>query len=254
MEESGGLRGGAVRMDTEGFGKFLKRGGRSPSAIKRCLAHVKEFEAYLQAQKGRGLDEASPADVADFATWIEREPKASAKTHLWAIRYYYEYTANEEVHHLASILRGERIKRTPFALGKFRGVNPEYVDRLAAAGISNVEQMLKAGRTPGDREALSAQTGVPLDAILEFVKLSDLARIPGMKGIRARLYHDAGVDTIEKLAAWDPEELGAKLTEFVGRTGFDGIAPLPKEVAFSVTTARRLPKIIEYEEEMSWTK
>jgi hypothetical protein len=36
------------------------------------------------------------------------------------------------------------------------------------------------------------------------------------------------------------------LIRFVDRTGFDGIAPLPKEVAFSVATARRLPRLVEY--------
>ena len=67
-----------------------------------------------------------------------------------------------------------------------------------------------------------------------------------MKGIRARLYHDAGVDTIDKLARWESGILREMLIEFVAETGFDGIAPLPKEVAFSVATARRLPRIVEY--------
>jgi len=110
-----------------------------------------------------------------------------------------------------------------------------------------VEQMLKAGRTSGDRQKLAEETGVPYGAILELVKLSDLARIPGMKGIRARLYHDAGVDTLEKLAAWDPEKLRGMLEEWVAQTGFEGIAPLPKEVAFSVAKAQSLSKIIEHE-------
>jgi predicted flap endonuclease-1-like 5' DNA nuclease len=131
-------------------------------------------------------------------------------------------------------------------LKDFRGVNPEHTAILAAAGIRNVEQMLKAGRTPRARQELADATGIPLAAILELVKLSDLARIPGIKTVRARLYHDAGVDTVEKMAEWDSEELRAMLFEFVERTGFDGIAPLPGEAAFSVARAKELPKIIEY--------
>jgi len=109
-----------------------------------------------------------------------------------------------------------------------------------------VEEMLPAGLTCNKRLELSAKTEIPVDAILEFVKLSDLARIPGVKGIRARLYYDAGVDTIEKMAEWDPKELREMLIEFVERTGFDGIAPLPKEAKFSVEKAKKLPKIVEY--------
>ena len=62
----------------------------------------------------------------------------------------------------------------------------------------------------------------------------------------ARLYHDAGADTLEKIAQWEPEELRKMLAEFVNKTKFEGIAPLPKEVNSCVKTARRLPKIIEY--------
>jgi hypothetical protein len=60
------------------------------------------------------------------------------------------------------------------------------------------------------------------------------------------LYVDAGVDTIEKMATWDPADLRAMVVGFVERTGFDGIATLPAEAAFTVARARELPKIVEY--------
>jgi hypothetical protein len=164
----------------------------------------------------------------------------------WGLRYYYEFASNQAMRGLAGTLRQQRIQRKPFALKGFRGANPEYVARLAAVGIEDVEQMREAGRTPDSRQELSEKTGVPLEAILEFVKLSDLARIPGLKGIRARLYHDAGVDTVERLAEWDPVELRAMLTAYVERTGFDGIAPLPKEAQSAVAQARKLPRVVEY--------
>lgn len=81
---------------------------------------------------------------------------------------------------------------------------------------------------------------------MEFVKLSDRSRIPGIKTIRARLYLDTGVDTIEKMPGWNPEELRAMLVEFVERTGFNGRTPLQGEARFSVERARELPKIVEY--------
>jgi len=225
----------------------LRRGGRSQSAIKRCVVYVREFETYIRNRKGsKKLGEASPENLEDFVEWIEREPKTSAKTHLWALSYYYEYTSDEAMRKLANELRGQRIKRKPFELKKFRGVNPKHVGKLASIGIRNVKQMLEAGKTRDSRQHLSEKTGIPLEAILEFVKLSDLARIPGIKGIRARLYFDSGVDTIEKMAEWNPRELREMCIEFVERTGFDGIAPLPKEAEFSVKKAKRLPRTVEY--------
>jgi hypothetical protein len=231
----------------EAFRTFLKRGGRSPSAVKRCIAYVKEFQQYLQEhQGGKTLNEAGSEELESFAEWIESEPKASAKGHLWGLRYYYEYASNQAMRDLAGRLRQQRIKRKPFALQGFRGVNPEYVAKLAAVGIEDVEQMRHAGRTPDSRQELSEKAGVPLEAILEFMKLSDLARIPGLKGIRARLYYDAGVDTVERLAEWDPAELITMLIAYVERTGFDGIAPLPKEARSAVAQAQKLPQVVEY--------
>lgn len=230
----------------EEFRRFLKRGGRSDSAAARVIRYVVEFSRYLEDHCDKSLDEATPGDLEGFVTAVEREPKASAKGHLWGIRHYYEYASNEEMQHLVGILREQRVARRPFSLKDFRGVDLQSVDALAAAGIRNVKQMLEAGRTKEGRVALSRETGLPLDVILELVKLSDLARIPGIKGIRARLYHDAGVDTTEKMAAWDPEDLRGMVAEFVERTGFDGMAPLPAEARFSVARARSLRKIVEY--------
>lgn len=234
-------------MDEAGFERFLRRGGRSPAAAARCIRHVRAFEQYLASERdGKALLQAEAADLEKYVAWIERAPKDSAKTQLWALAYFFEFTSNEGLSSLASALRAQRIDRKPFSLDKFRGVNPDVAERLASAGIRNVAQMREAGRTPGDRQALAARTAVPVEAVLELVKLSDLARIQGLKAIRARLYYDAGADTLEKLASWEPEALRQMLAEFVERTGFDGIAPLPKEVASAIATAKRLPKVIEY--------
>ncbi len=105
--------------------------------------------------------------------------------------------------------------------------------------------MVDAGRTPRLRQALAEQTGLPMEVILEYVTLSDLARLGAVRSVRARLYYDAGL-TPETIATWEPEELHAMLVEFVNRTGFDGIAPLPKEVRNLVADARSLPKIVQY--------
>lgn len=59
-----------------------------------------------------------------------------------------------------------------------------------------------------------------MERILEYLKLSDLSRLGGLKGVRARLYYDSGVDTLDKLSSWDPEELRPMLIDFVRRTGF----------------------------------
>jgi hypothetical protein len=137
-------------------------------------------------------------------------------------------------------------KQNPFKLKDFIGVNPDQIAKLTAVGVKTTAQMLSFGRTPDGRANLARQAGIPLEVVLELVKLSDLARLPGVKGIRARLYYAAGVDTVEKLAAYEPEALLRLSAEFVRTTAFPGIAPLPKEVSSTIATARKLPKLVEW--------
>ena len=94
---------------------------------------------------------------------------------------------------------------------------------------------------------MAAATGVAPPAILELVKLADLSRLGGVKGIRAWLYYHAGADTLAAIAGWEPAALEKMLAEFVARTGFDGTPPLPKEVRNAVRAARALPAVVEYE-------
>jgi len=230
----------------EGFRIFLKRGGRSPRAIDRCIHNVEEFKAFLEAQRGKSFEDATVKDLEAYVDWIEVKPGASAKIPLWALRYYFRFASNDELRARATELRQARIKGTPFSLGGFLGVNPGHVENLAKLGVKNIGEMLGAGGTPDGRRRLSEDSGVPPEAVLELVKLSDLARIRGVKGIRTRLYHDAGVDTVEKMAGWDPAELRRMLLEWVERTGFEGIAPLLKEAEFTVESAKKLPRVVEY--------
>jgi hypothetical protein len=71
---------------------------------------------------------------------------------------------------------------------------------------------------------------------------------PHLRAEAARIWelYQAGADTLDKIAGFEPEALLQMTTEFVEHTGFDGIAPLPKEVRNAVTTARKLPKLVEW--------
>ena len=236
-------------MDENGFRKFLKRGGRKPHVVDTVVQILLRYEAYLDKfAEGKTPDNATPEDIEKYVRWYEEEQAKSAKGELWGIRYYYRFIGNRVMVIRVSELREVRISKTrkSFRIRDFRGVNEDYVGKLEAVGIRDVEQMRQEGATPAKRADLGKKTGIPEDSILEFVKLSDLARLPGVKAIRARLYHDAGIDTLEKMAQWDPEEMRLMLIAFVEKTGFDGIAPLPKEAANAVQVAGELPKIIEY--------
>ena len=234
-------------MDEKGFRLYLEKGGRSSRAINRCIRLVSDFENYLSKYEHRGnLDEVQGEDLTDFVLMLDDESNSKAKGYLWAIRYYYDYRSNPEIRDLAAMLRSERIEHKPLSLRKLRGVNLDYIDKLADVDIKNVDQMLAACTTSDDRKKMAKSTGIPQSAILELVKLSDLARIPGVKSVRARLYYDAGIDSVEKIAALEPDELREIVVVYVEESGFDGIPTLPAEALFTVDKARQLTPIVEY--------
>ncbi|UCH59322.1 MAG: DUF4332 domain-containing protein [Anaerolineales bacterium] len=235
-------------MDVQAFAQHLRKSGKKAHVVAGLVGQVRQFEQYLGQERHKSLGEALPQDLQDYLAASEANKPGKGKTMVRGLALYYHFAGLPDLASTASELRERQIAKTRkiFELKDFRSVDPAHISRLEALGIVNVQHMREAGKTPQDREALAIKSGVPSEAILELVKLADLARIQGLKSIRARLYHDAGADTLEKIAQWEPEELRKMLAEFVNKTKFEGIAPLPKEVNSCVKTARRLPKIIQY--------
>ena len=73
-----------------------------------------------------------------------------------------------------------------------------------------------------------------------------MARIPGVKKIRARLYYEAGLDTLEKMAACGTEGLIKNSVNYIKKTNFKGIPPTLKEAENTVIMAKYLKQFVEY--------
>ena len=234
-------------MDEIGFRRFLKKAGKQEHVIEGLVGQVRAFEAYLRSQDA-SLESAAQPQLEAYLAQLKPD---EGKVRIRGVVLYFMFSGNTALAEVANRFRDEGVARTraAYKLHQFRGVKLEDAARLEALGVASTEDMLRAGATPAARQELAEHTGLPLGLILELVKLSDLSRIEGVKGIRARLYVDAGVDTLDKLAGWEVEALRGMLVEWAARTGFEGIAPLPKELANTIAAARRLPRVAAYPEE-----
>ena len=235
-------------MDLEGFRKHLKKRGKKDHVVDGLIGQVEGFRQFLGDSCGADLEAATCDDLEAYADRADDERKGRGRIVVRGVGLYYAWIGDGALAGCALAIRQAGIarrRRSP-ALGILLGVNPADVETLASAGIATAEQMIEAGSTPTKRRALADRTGLPLETIVEFVKLSDLTRIPGIARIRARLYHDAGADTLDTLATWEPEALRQMLVAFVERTGFEGIAPLPKEAELTVDKAGKLPKLVAW--------
>ena len=136
----------------------------------------------------------------------------------------------------------EFIQNETRKLREFPKVDQDSVKKLSATGISTVNQLLRKGSTLEKRQALANASGAPLDSISELFKLSQLSRLPGLKAVRGRLFYEAGLDSLDSVAALNAEEIRSQLQDHIDRTGFDGSAPTVSEAEVAVTMAQFLPK------------
>lgn len=232
-------------MKKKGFIEFLEKRKKSERLIASYTDFLQKYEAYLaKHKKGKKIEIACKKDLHDFIKWGEKN-NVKVNRCLWSIKEYYDYISKEELKLEADSMLGERYLSN-FKLKDFIGIKQSHVKKLAKEGIKTAKDMLQAGLNNQKRREISRNTGIPLKFVLELVKLSDQSRIGGHKKVRARLYHDAGLDTIDKIAACDSEQIRRILTDFIKKTGFKGIPPTPGEAHHSVTMAKYLKRIVQY--------
>ncbi len=223
----------------------MKEKRNSPSKVKSYTKRVKRFENYLtEHELGKSMGDLTIGDLEKFVEWCEAN-NVNPYQELWGIREYYEFSEIEELYHSCSQVM-QMIQLKKFKLKDFMTANKEYAGKLAEIGIRTASQVLEAGKTRKEREEIAQMSGVPVDEVLKFVKLANLARSPGHMKKRACLYYEAGLDDFDKISKQDPEKMVEFIDDFIKRTGFDGSAPTLGEAAFSVENSKRIPRIIEF--------
>ena len=238
-------------MDEEGFRQFMKKQRRLQGTMDSCVDFTRVFEEYLMAHfDGIELKNAHAEHLDAFLAW-GTEKLRSTNSHLWAISRFYEYIGNDIMRRYANQIRSQKIenkrsKRPSLLLRKIEGLESEFIDALEIVGISNTKQLLTAGNTHSSRLILSEKTGIPYKDIEGLVKLADLCRISDIKGMRVWLLVKTGIDTIEKIAAQDPEEMRAQIIKVNQREKIAARHPTLTETKFWVEQAKKLPKLVEY--------
>jgi predicted flap endonuclease-1-like 5' DNA nuclease len=132
------------------------------------------------------------------------------------------------------------------SLLKIEGIGDTYAGKLAEAGISTTQGLLKEGATSKGRKALSKLTGISEKLILEWVNHADLFRIKGVGEEYSDLLEAAGVDTVVELAQRNPENLYKKLVEVNNVKDLVRKVPAESQVKSWVNQAKELPRVITY--------
>jgi len=228
-------------MEKDDFIAFMKQAKKPSGTTNSYVNSVRIFENFLQShQNGVQLEEADPGDLRAFVDWAAASNE-DAYRHLWGIRMYYEYKRLTNMEKSSRELM-EFIQNETRKLSEFPKVDQDSVKKLSAMGISTVNQLLRKGSTLEKRQALAKSLGAPPDSISELFKLSQLSRLPGLKKVRGRLFYEAGLDSLDSIAALNAEEIRSRLQDYIDRTGFHGVGPTVNEAEVAVTMAQFLPK------------
>ena len=233
-------------MNEESFRNFLKKKGKKNDVIERNIKSMQVFIKYLQSERNKELSKVNSDDIQSYVSKLEQEKK-SPKGSLYVLINYLLFLENKELLKFTRILREERTKQTrkEFLIKDFIYINQEIVKKLEGIGIKNVKQMLEAGKTKVQREQLSNELKISGESILEIVKLSDITRLGYVKKKLARLYYNAGLDSPQKVAEFNPESLHEYFKKFVKESGWDGMVPNQKDLVNNINNAKKLKKLVE---------
>ncbi len=126
------------------------------------------------------------------------------------------------------------------------GVGDVYAEKLQAAGINKVSELLDKCADPKGRKELAEATEISEKLILRWTNHADLFRINGVGPQFAELLEAAGVDTVKEFRHRVAENLQPKLAEINEARHICGRVPAVVEVQKMIDQAKELEPRVTY--------
>ena len=126
------------------------------------------------------------------------------------------------------------------------GVGDVYAEKLQAAGINKVSELLEKCAAPKGRKELAEATGISEKLILKWTNHADLFRINGVGPQFAELLEAAGVDTVKEFRHRVAENLQPKLVEVNDKKNICNRVPAVSEIKKMIDQAKELEPKMTY--------
>ena len=126
------------------------------------------------------------------------------------------------------------------------GIGDVYAEKLIAAGINMVSELLEKCAAPKGRKALAEETGISEKLILKWTNHADLFRINGVGPQFAELLEAAGVDTVKEFRHRVAENLQPKLEETNAAKNICNRVPAVSEIQKMIDQAKELEPKMTY--------
>ena len=126
------------------------------------------------------------------------------------------------------------------------GIGDVYAEKLIAAGINKVSELLEKCAAPKGRKALAEATGISEKLILRWTNHADLFRINGVGPQFAELLEAAGVDTVKEFRHRVAANLQPKLEETNAAKNICNRVPAVSEIQKMIDQAKELEPKVTY--------
>lgn len=126
------------------------------------------------------------------------------------------------------------------------GVGDVYAEKLVAAGINKVSELLEKCAAPKGRKELAEATGISEKLILKWTNHADLFRINGVGPQFSELLEAAGVDTVKEFRHRVAENLQPKLAEVNEQKNICNRVPVVSEIQKMIDQAKELEPKVTY--------
>ena len=126
------------------------------------------------------------------------------------------------------------------------GIGDVYAEKLIAAGINKVSELLEKCAAPKGRKALAEETGISEKLILRWTNHADLFRINSVGPQFAELLEAAGVDTVKEFRHRVAENLQPKLEETNAAKNICNRVPAVSEIQKMIDQAKELEPKMTY--------
>lgn len=133
-----------------------------------------------------------------------------------------------------------------YKIEEIEGVGAVYAEKLEAAGVKKVEELLERCAAPKGRKELAEATGISEKLVLKWTNHADLFRINGVGPQFAELLEAAGVDTVKELKHRVAANLVKKLEEVNAEKNLTNRVPSETEVQKMIDQAKELPAVMTY--------
>lgn len=120
-----------------------------------------------------------------------------------------------------------------------------YVSALKRCGVRSTDSLLRVGASPTAREALSGETGIPVELLSDWVMMADLMRVNGLGESYCGMLNAVGIHSVAELREAGVEKLYREIDSAESSGKNLGRMPSRRRVRSWIAAARRIPLVLD---------